>query len=352
MPDLGPFELPSIVNPENKKPAVSITSPVSGTEFFTTDKIIIQSSASDEDGTVSRVELLMGTNLMAVMYAAPYQFEWVNPVAGSYTIFARAYDNEGAASISDPINIRVKTTGGAELGAKQKLLQLTGTSYTDGVQNKSWSTANSVSFSNSHIKLTYSSSKGGTIISPEVDMSKYQPDSLMLTFASSGGGNRNLNIYFSSDGGTNWSGANVQAGAANGVSVPVKMKISDKVNGTGMMLIKLEAANTIEVWNVEMNGYEKIKSHINPVPMLLNNIRCLPTITTGFLVLSMELMQTMPVQIDLYNLQGQRISSIDKQIFPAGNNKVMADISQNPAGMYFVRFSTDSETVSLKIVKR
>ena len=86
--------------------------------------------------------------------------------------------------------------------------------------------------------------------------------------------------------------------------------------------------------------------------MILNNIRCLPTVTTGFLVLSMDLLQTLPVQIDLFNLQGQRVTTIEKQIFHAGNNKIIADISQSPSGIYFVRFTIDSESIALKVIKQ
>lgn len=85
--------------------------------------------------------------------------------------------------------------------------------------------------------------------------------------------------------------------------------------------------------------------------MIINNIRCMPAVTTGFLVLSMELQESVPVAIDLYTLQGQKVTQIESQTFPAGSNRIIADISMNPAGMYLVRFSAGKEAVTFKVLK-
>lgn len=96
---------------------------------------------------------------------------------------------------------------------------------------------------------------------------------------------------------------------------------------------------------------EIIESNIKPTPMIINNIRCMPAVTTGFLVLSMELQESVPVAIDLYTLQGQKVTQIESQTFPAGSNRIIADISMNPAGMYLVRFSAGKEAVTFKVLK-
>jgi hypothetical protein len=160
-----------------------------------------------------------------------------------------------------------------------------------------------------------------------------------------------LNIYFSSDGGTSYSSAYVQAGGANGITVPVKLKLSDKVSGENNFVLKLEAANTIELWNLQMNGYERIKSGLKHVNSLINNIKCSTLASTGNLYLTMDLSKTAEVQIDLFNALGMYVSNIKKQFYPSGKNYVITDINQFPGGLYFVRFTSGNETISFKIIK-
>ena len=351
MPDLGPFEIPSDANPNNQAPTVSLTQPVAGTEFKTTDLISLQASAADVDGTVARVEFYAGNNLVGVSYTSPYTYSWNCPVAGTYTLSAKAYDNEGATAISATTTVKVTdSNSGGQLGTKKLLLQLPGTTFTDAIQNKAWSILNSASVSGSHVKLTYSSSKGGTIFSPTITMSDYLPDSLTLTFCSSGGGSRNLNIYVSSDGGATYSSAYVQAGAANGVSVPVKLKLSDKVTGEGGFILKLEAANTIEVWDIAMTGYSKIKSAVNNVSLPEKNISCIPVINSDKILLHVSLTFAMPLQVEVYNLQGVKVEQVVNDIYPVGQSDIQFNVRKYPAGMYLVRLSSGKETVISKIV--
>lgn len=348
MPDLGPYEIPSAINPNNQAPSVNIAQPASGSEFKVTDVISLQAEASDTDGTISRVEFYANNNLIGISYSSPYKYNWTCTTAGEYSVTAKAYDNNGASTISISIIINVKDNSGQQLGTKQLILKLTGTSLTDEIQNKVWNKANTTSFSNSHIKLSYSSSKGGTIISPSIDMKKYLPDSLMLTFASSGGGNRNLNIYVSSDGGNTYGNAFVQAGAANGVSVPVKMKLSDKISGEDNFVLKIEAANTIEVWNIQATGYDKTKSAINT--LTFNNIKCSAAINSGKLMLKITLAQPMPLNIDIYNLQGIKMSHISNSNYKEGINIISVDLNNYHAGVYLVKINSGTDNLVSKII--
>lgn len=352
LPDLGAFEIASVVNPANETPTVSINQPVTATEFVLTDVISLLATAADTDGSVARVEFYANNNLVGVAYSEPYKFDWTCTVAGTYSLMAKVYDNEGASTLSNAVLVKVNdNSGNGQLGTKKLLLQLPGTSFTDAIQSKAWSTQNSAAVSGSHIKLTYSSSKGGTIVSPAIDLSKYLPDSLKLTFASSGGGSRNLNIYISSDGGTTYSSAYVQAGGANGIAVPVKMKLSDKVTGENGFVLKLEAANTVEVWNIEMNGFEKIKSALHDLNRTLNNIQCLLNSSTNMLTLQMNLVTAIPLKIDLYNIQGIKVSEIKSISYPQGQTTISTDISSLVAGVYLVSVNSGNEQRFFKIVK-
>jgi len=351
MPDLGPFEIPGEINPDNLAPVVFLTHPSQNTELKTNETITLQASTTDTDGTVVRVEFFANNQFVGKALAAPWEIQWTPKQPGEYLIKAKSFDQQGAFAMSNAVSVQVIDLSGTVTGAKVRVLHLPGTSFTDLIQQRNWSTLNSTSVSGGKIKLTFSSNKGGTLFSPVIPMQQFLPDSLNMTFASSGGGSRNLNIYVSSDGGGSYSPAFVQAGAANGVAVPVRFRLSDKVVGEGDFVLKLEAANTVELWNVEVLAFEKIKSDIKPKPMIFNKIRCFPEVTTGFLVLSMELQESATVAIDLYNMHGQKVMQIESQTYPAGTSRIIADISLNPAGMYLVRLRAGQETVTIKVMK-
>ncbi len=77
----------------------------------------------------------------------------------------------------------------------------------------------------------------------------------------------------------------------------------------------------------------------------------MPTTTKGFLILSMELQETVPVRIDLYTTNGEKVIEIESGTFPAGQNRVITDISLSPAGTYIVRFNAGNEAMTFKIIK-
>ncbi len=105
--------VPVTVNPPgNSPPSVSITSPAGGASFSAPATIAIQASASDSDGTVSRVEFYSGATLLGTDTTSPYSYLWNNVVSGSYSLTAKAFDNGGASTVSAPVSITVNASGG------------------------------------------------------------------------------------------------------------------------------------------------------------------------------------------------------------------------------------------------
>jgi RHS repeat-associated protein len=62
---------------------------------------------------VARVEFFIGSTLLATVPQAPYAYNWMNVAAGSYTITAKATDDRGAVTLSDPVAVNVTATPGA-----------------------------------------------------------------------------------------------------------------------------------------------------------------------------------------------------------------------------------------------
>ena len=93
--------------PGNVPPVVSLTSPTAGNSFTGPATISVAASASDSDGTVSKVEFYAAGMKIGEAMAAPYTFSWTNVAAGSYAVTAKATDNQGASTVSTAASITV-----------------------------------------------------------------------------------------------------------------------------------------------------------------------------------------------------------------------------------------------------
>ncbi|SFH06728.1 protein of unknown function [Pontibacter chinhatensis] len=93
--------------PANSAPTVAITSPANNATFTAPATINIAASASDTDGTVSKVEFYNGSTKLGEDLTSPYNYSWSSVPAGSYTLSARATDNAGSVTSSDAVNVTV-----------------------------------------------------------------------------------------------------------------------------------------------------------------------------------------------------------------------------------------------------
>ncbi|MDP5172660.1 MAG: Ig-like domain-containing protein, partial [Bacteroidia bacterium] len=89
-------------------PQVSLTAPLGGATFTAGATINLTATASDADGTVTKVDFYQGgLTLLGSDNTSPYAFNWLNVPAGTYTITAKATDNDGLTSVSSPVTITV-----------------------------------------------------------------------------------------------------------------------------------------------------------------------------------------------------------------------------------------------------
>ncbi|TYP75828.1 glycosyl hydrolase family 18 protein [Aquimarina intermedia] len=114
----------------NPPPTVSITSPAQGATFTAGANISITANASDNI-SVARVEFYNGSALLGEDLNAPYSYNWTNISAGSYTIVAKAYDNEGTSATST-VKVSVTGTGGNELPKVSITSPAEGATFTAG----------------------------------------------------------------------------------------------------------------------------------------------------------------------------------------------------------------------------
>jgi hypothetical protein len=95
-------------SPDNMPPSVAITSPGNNANVSRLFGTTISATASDPDGSVIQVEFYAGSTLLGTDTSAPYSVFWRPASRGSVTLTARAYDDDGAVTISAPVTVRVK----------------------------------------------------------------------------------------------------------------------------------------------------------------------------------------------------------------------------------------------------
>ncbi|MFN8438449.1 MAG: family 43 glycosylhydrolase [Cytophagales bacterium] len=88
-------------------PTITLTSPANKATYVTPASITISATASDADGTISKVDFYNGTTLLNSDASSPYSYSWTNVAAGTYYIKAIATDNQGNTSVSEIDTIKV-----------------------------------------------------------------------------------------------------------------------------------------------------------------------------------------------------------------------------------------------------
>ncbi len=95
----------------NSAPTVTVTSPSAGKSVASPATIALSATASDKDGTITRVQFYRRTATSSFTLGtdtvAPYSLNWGISTPGTYEIVAVATDNGGLRTTSAPITITV-----------------------------------------------------------------------------------------------------------------------------------------------------------------------------------------------------------------------------------------------------
>ncbi|HAS39578.1 MAG TPA: hypothetical protein DCS93_03825 [Microscillaceae bacterium] len=103
----GNFFLPTSGGgtPVNQKPQVAITTPANLASFEINQLINIEANASDIDGEVVKIELLVDGQKVTESTGSSLSYGWQNSTPGTYVLVAKAYDNDGAQNSSASVTI-------------------------------------------------------------------------------------------------------------------------------------------------------------------------------------------------------------------------------------------------------
>jgi endoglucanase len=108
--------------PGNALPTASVTSPASGANYTAPATVTVNANAGDSDGTVARVDFSLGS-MTATDTTAPYSATFSNVGAGTYSVTAKATDDQGGVGTSNPVSI---TVGGQSGGGAAPALHVSG----------------------------------------------------------------------------------------------------------------------------------------------------------------------------------------------------------------------------------
>jgi hypothetical protein len=116
-------------------------------------------------------------------------------------------------------------------------------------------------------------------------------------------------------------------------------------------LVAIEQVESIQTDNSEQSG--AVQSELKTDLSKLMNFSCsaYPNPSTGSVNISYELKERMPVQIDIFNMEGKAVMNIvPKQEQHTGKYIIPTDLSSLPNGTYLCRLSANGNEKTTKII--
>lgn len=92
----------------NQPPVVSVTAPSTGATFTAPINLIVSATASDPDGSVSRVDFYAGAMLIGSDTISPYSVTWSSTPVGTHALTAVARDNTGRSTTSAAVSVTIR----------------------------------------------------------------------------------------------------------------------------------------------------------------------------------------------------------------------------------------------------
>ena len=119
--------------PDNQPPQASLTAPTNGSTYTAGDSVLLQANASDNDGTISKIDFYVSNTLVGTDTSAPYSLSWTAEV-GSHSVAAKAFDNQSASADSATATITVNPVDQNQLPQVSLTAPANGTQYRPGAQ--------------------------------------------------------------------------------------------------------------------------------------------------------------------------------------------------------------------------
>jgi beta-glucanase (GH16 family) len=96
---------------DNPAPVVAISNPVADALYTTPATIAINTTATDSNGSISKVDFFNGSNYLGTVTAAPFNYNWQTSVQGVASLIAKATDNQQKETTSKPVTVFIAAPG-------------------------------------------------------------------------------------------------------------------------------------------------------------------------------------------------------------------------------------------------
>lgn len=157
-------------------PTVAITAPLATDSFTAPATLSITANASDSDGTITKVEFYNGATKLGESTAAPFTYAWSNVATGSYSLSARATDNDGNVTVSSAVSITVNPMPGSGTLTRAAYLQQAGPTTMTIRWRSSQSIAGRVKYGASATTLTSTADEAAAVTDHEVTLTGLTPN--------------------------------------------------------------------------------------------------------------------------------------------------------------------------------
>jgi hypothetical protein len=88
-------------------PIINLSIPYNIVKYSAPARIKLNATATDEDGSLTKVQFFSGTTKLHTEDVYPYGFLWIDVPVGNYTLTAKAFDNSGNVTTSNGIQVSV-----------------------------------------------------------------------------------------------------------------------------------------------------------------------------------------------------------------------------------------------------
>lgn len=295
----------------NTPPTVSITSPSDGSSFDAGTVISVDASASDSDGSVSRVEFFADGNSIGVDTSAPYAVNWTVAL-GMTDLTVVATDNESATTTSSAVSVTGNSTGGAATLVRVAAIS-TGTASAG--QGNKFGTAT----------ITITDDQNNPVSGADVTATFSGTFSETVTGTTDGSGEVNLQT----------------TGTAKG-SVVVNVCVD---NVTNTSLPYDASANVITCTG---SGARSFIPNVEEVAEV--NVDFYPNPFVEAFNLRIALPEAQPVSIRLVDVLGRTVVEKSEQL-DAGKREINVDVEHLNPGMYFMHLMIGADQQQYRLIK-
>lgn len=323
------------ISPSNVGPVVTMTSPSGYSSYAAGSTVVLAATATDADGSISKVEFFQNNIKVGEDLNAPYSFTLSNVPAGVYSIYARATDNNGAVTTSSTVSLivnTVSTAGNLALNKPAYCSSHGGASYNAGFA----------------VDGSLSTRWGSSYSDPQwlyVDLgSTYNINRVKVTWETALG--KDYKVQVSSDA-TNWTEIKSVSGNTNLVNDLTGL--SGKGRYVRIYGTSRGTSYGYSIFELEVYGYAsaRLATESGTMKPSLHQTSIYPNPITDLLSLKLNAEFDMEVKLELADVLGKTVIATAIREGETNYQLYVGDLNE---GVYFVHLTAGKENITRKIL--